>query len=357
MKYRNFHATLNDLTPRLEQIEGRFDLKYIPLGGQKSAAGDVYTSIFVTPNFGVSQSGHFTLNDGFLVCPADKEFVIEVVPQRASGIRYLVESASNPGAFGFYPGGMAEPDRLIGGYIWPNTIEPSVRKLCFAFSRLLLKGFEPVLDADHDPWWVGPEAMQMLQVGDTLVTGTPWPLALPVDKYVDVNGMNVRIRQTLDFEAMRRVLTVAFQRSNEADLVEALHPNGHLHLSLSAEVAGNLVGYAAFSPVNIKNGDRTFYYAEGLGPLAVLPEFQRQGIGSALVHVGLEAMFRRGRHIIVVLGDPAFYGRFGFAQSTRYGIRWEHDAPESLFQVIGRRKDTLDGVSGVVSYMPEFEKV
>jgi putative acetyltransferase len=356
MKYSSFHATLGDMTPRLQQIESQFALKYIPMGWQKSASGEVFTSVFDIPNFGTSKSGHFRLNDGFLVCPVESEFVIRAIPQYAGGIQYMVDPASNPGAFGFYPGGMSGPDRLIGGFLWPNTVEPSVRKLCFRFSHLLLKGFEKVLDAEHYPWWVGPEAMHLLRSDCTLVTSLPWPLALPVDTRFEVKGVEVRIRQTWDMEAIRRVLTEAFQRSNEADLVEALYSNGHLPLSLSAEIAGNVVGYLAFSGVEIKREDRQFW-AQALEPLGVLPEFQGMGIGSALVRTGLEATYRRGSQIIVVSGDPTFFRRFGFEKSTPYGIRWEHDVPEAQFQVIGRNENALDGVSGVVSYMPEFKNV
>ena len=356
MKYSHFHATLNDLTPRLQQIESRFALKYIPMGWQKNAAGEIFTSVFDIPDLGVSKSGHFRLNDGFLVCPVESEFVIRSIPQYAGGIQYMVDTASNSGAFGFYPGGMSGQDRLIGGFLWPNTVEPSVRKLCFRFSHLLLKGFEKVLDAQHYPWWVGPEAMQLLRSDCTLVTSTHWPLALPVDTRFEVEGVEVRIRQTGDMEAIRRVLEAVFQRSNEADLVEALYPNGHLHLSLSAEIAGNMVGYLAFSPVHIKREDRLFW-GQALGPLGVLSEFQGMGIGSALVRTGLEATYRRGPQIIVVSGDPTYFRRFGFEKSTLYGIRWEHDVPETPLLVIGRNANALDGVSGIVSYMPEFKNV
>jgi len=355
MKYSCFHATRADLTPRLEQIESRFRLKYIPIGWQQSPSGDVYTSVFDIPDFGVSKQGHFAISNGFLVCPAASEFVVRAVPQDAGGIWYLVDM-ENPGAFGFYPGGVYGSDRLVGGYLWPNTIDPAIRKLCFQFSHLLLKGFERVLDAYHDPWWVGPEAMQMLRSEWTLVTGGGWPLALPVDMRFEAKGVEVRIRQLEDAEAIRRVLNAAFQRPNEADLVEALRRNDHLLFSLVAEVEGSMVGYIAFSPVNLKGEEHSFW-AEGLGPVAVLPEYQRMGIGSALVRAGVEAMFRRGYRIIVVLGDPAFYGRLGFERSTRYGIRWEHDAPEALFQVIGRNVEALKGARGVVSYMPEFQNV
>ena len=176
------------------------------------------------------------------------------------------------------------------------------------------------------------------------------------DTHVDVKGVDVRIRESRDMDAIRNVLNAAFQRPNEADLVEALARNGHLHLSIVAEIAGSVVGYIAFSPVTIKGESRSFA-AQGLGPLAVLPEFQKMGIGSALVRASLEAAFRRGHRIIVLLGNPAFYGCFGFERSTLHGIRWEHEVPKVLFQVIGCNANALDGVSGVASYMPEFENV
>ena len=356
MKYHTFHATWEDLAPRLQLIEERFQLKYIPMGWQQSPSGDVYSSVFDIPNLGVAKYDRFILNEGFLVAPIETPFVVEAVPQHTGRISYLVAPDANPEIFIFYPGGVSGEERLIGGCFAINSHNPAIRKICFQFSQMLLKGFEDVKDYYHHTWWVGPQAMDMLLSGKSLVTDGYWFLTLPVDSRFEAEGREVHIHTSHDMETIHPVVTAAFQRSQEADLVEALYRNGHLHLSLIAEIEGRVVGYIGFSPVTIEGNTRTFR-GVGLGPLAVLPAFQRIGIGSALVETGMEAMFRQGRQFVVVLGDPTFYARFGFESSARHGIRWERDVPPELFQIKGRDRTALDGVRGIVSYMPELDSV
>lgn len=96
-------------------------------------------------------------------------------------------------------------------------------------------------------------------------------------------------------------------------IIDSLRKGDVLSISLVAEINGNVVGNLAFSPVEITNGAQGWY---GLGPIAVKPNFQGQGIGQALVQNGLEALKRRGAQGCVVLGEPEFYGRFGFQNKT-----------------------------------------
>jgi len=76
-----------------------------------------------------------------------------------------------------------------------------------------------------------------------------------------------------------------------------------------------------------------------------------------LVEVGLAACREAGHGIVIVLGHPDYYPRFGFRPATLYGIRWEHDAPDEAFMVVELREGTLDGVRGVARYHPAFEGV
>jgi putative acetyltransferase len=97
---------------------------------------------------------------------------------------------------------------------------------------------------------------------------------------------------------------------SEPYIVTELRDAGALALSLVASLEGLVVGHAAFSRVQVSDGTREWY---GLGPLAVAPEFQRRGIGRALVLMGLAEIEKQGAAGCVVLGDPAYYGRFGFS--------------------------------------------
>ncbi len=108
-------------------------------------------------------------------------------------------------------------------------------------------------------------------------------------------------------------------------IVEALRADNALTLSLVAEVDGNVVGQIAFSPVSIGGKDCGWL---ALGPVAVLPAFQRQGIGTALGNEGLKAIRSLGAQGCVLVGDPAFYRRFGFENNP--ALRMEGIPPEVL---------------------------
>ena len=157
-----------------------------------------------------------------------------------------------------------------------------------------------------------------------------------------------------DRDAVRRVNQLAFGRDDEADLVDALRRGGHPCISLVAEREDRLVGHILFTPVRIVSESGEFE-AIGLAPMSVLPEFQRQGIGKELVASGLETCRVLGHEIVVVLGHPEYYPRFGFEKAAPLGIRWEHEASEEAFMVLELREGALAGRRGVVHYLPEFD--
>ncbi len=126
--------------------------------------------------------------------------------------------------------------------------------------------------------------------------------------------MLIRKETTGDAERISEITLAAFQDvavSNQTEhfIVKALRESGALAVSLVAEEDGVIVGHVAFSPVEIADGTQNWY---GLGPVSVLPEHQRKGIGKALIHAGLTELKMRGGRGCVLVGDPAYYGRFGF---------------------------------------------
>ena len=129
-----------------------------------------------------------------------------------------------------------------------------------------------------------------------------------------------------------------------------------LLISLVAVQDSHLVGHIAFSPVTISS-DTTTIEAIGLGPMGVLPEFQRQDIGSQLVETGLQACSETNYGVVVVLGHLHYYPRFGFTPAKPYGIEWEHDAPVEAFMVKELKPGALVKTRGVVRYRPEFDAV
>ncbi len=129
-------------------------------------------------------------------------------------------------------------------------------------------------------------------------------------------GTAIRLETGADAAMVRTVLQAAFAGDAEADLVEQLRREGDVLAGLVAETIGNaIVGYVAFVRLTVEVGSVS-KPAAGLAPLAVMPKAQRGGIGSALVLQGLKQLKPYGEQIVFVLGDPAFYSRFGFCASA-----------------------------------------
>jgi putative acetyltransferase len=163
----------------------------------------------------------------------------------------------------------------------------------------------------------------------------------------------IRWERPEDILAIREVHELAFGRPAEADIVDVLRASGKATLSLVAVEDDRIVGHILFSPVTIDAGDRTFP-AVGLAPMAVLPEWQRRGIGSQLVETGLLECRNAGYDCVVVLGHPTYYPRFGFVPASRYGLKSEYEAPDEAFMVLGWHEGILRDRGGVVRYQPEF---
>ena len=156
-----------------------------------------------------------------------------------------------------------------------------------------------------------------------------------------------------ELPAVSRVHQQAFGgRSNEARLVELLHARGQAPISLVAAQAGQVVGHVLFSPVWLEP-PAPGLDALGLAPIGVLPAYQRQGLGSRLIQAGLQACRETGCAAVVVLGDPAYYRRFGFVPARDYGLGSDYGAGEE-FRVVELRPDALAGIHGTVKYQPEF---
>jgi putative acetyltransferase len=162
----------------------------------------------------------------------------------------------------------------------------------------------------------------------------------------------IRLERPEDAGAVRLVNELAFGQQLEADLVDRLRRACPESLSLAAEddvVAGHIL----FTPVVIQSGGRRVT-GMGLAPMAVLPDRQRQGIGSALVRRGLEILRARGCPFVVVLGHPEYYPRFGFERASRHGLASQFEAPDAAFMVLILDAGAMAGVAGVVKYRDEF---
>jgi putative acetyltransferase len=167
--------------------------------------------------------------------------------------------------------------------------------------------------------------------------------------------VQVRPEQPDDRAAIRHVNEQAFGQPAEADLVDLIRDRRKVTCSLVAMSEGGVVGHILFTPVVIEAAGQVT--AVGLGPMAVLPSRQGQGIGSLLVRTGLAACRDAGHSCVVVVGHPEYYSRFGFAPASRHGVAWEHPVPDEAFMLLELRPGALGARGGIVRYQPEFDGV
>lgn len=166
--------------------------------------------------------------------------------------------------------------------------------------------------------------------------------------------MKIRRESSEDVRAVQRVNLAAFGRADEANLVDALRERGAVIASLVAVESDQVVGHILFSPASVANSSLRI---AGLGPMSVLPERQRAGVGSSLVRTGLEVCRREGLEALVVVGHPNYYPRFGFAPASRFGLTCEYDVPDEFFMAMELKQSALQDVGGLVRYQPEFSEV
>lgn len=170
--------------------------------------------------------------------------------------------------------------------------------------------------------------------------------------------LTLREERPGDEAAIGRVLAAAFGGPLEAALVEDLRAAKALELSLVAERAGRqvqIVGHVALSAVTTPDCEAQ-WRGLGLAPIGVLPEEQRCGTGAALVRRALELARESGAAFVVLLGDPAFYRRFGFVPASSAGLRCVYDAPPEAFQVLELVPGALASLSGRVLYAAAFAR-
>jgi putative acetyltransferase len=162
-------------------------------------------------------------------------------------------------------------------------------------------------------------------------------------------SINIRREEAGDVNAIYAVHQSCFPTEGEAKLVDSLRDAGRLTVSLLAVDEQGVVGHVAFSPVTAGNGASGL----GLGPLAVAARSRRQGVGARLVRAGLEACRAADCGWVVVLGDPAYYSRFGFRAARQFGLSDEYGGGEA-FQAVELTQGSLPQGAGLIRYAPEF---
>ncbi len=137
--------------------------------------------------------------------------------------------------------------------------------------------------------------------------------------------------------------------------MDKLRERGVLTISLVAVLDTNIIGHIAFSPVEIAS-EKSSFGALTLAPVSVLPAHQNRGIGSQLVTAGLEECQRLGYEIVVLVGHPNYYPRFGFVPAYAEGIGCEFEVPDEAWMLAELKQGALAGRQGKVRFQPEFRE-
>jgi len=176
-----------------------------------------------------------------------------------------------------------------------------------------------------------------------------------------MNDLTVRIRpeQSGDEAIIREVTQKAFDASEyghngEARLIDQLRSEGAAAISLIAEIERQIVGHILFSPARIDWNGRSSS-GLGLAPVSVLPEFQRQRIGSRLIEAGFEAITGSPHEFVIVLGHPEYYPKFGFVPASSSNITCEFEGvPDEAFLIRWLNKPSTSSDRGLAKYHPVF---
>ncbi|OGN94496.1 MAG: GNAT family N-acetyltransferase [Chloroflexi bacterium RBG_13_50_10] len=165
----------------------------------------------------------------------------------------------------------------------------------------------------------------------------------------------IRPETSKDIVAIHHINEEAFGQKQEAEIVEKLRSRGTLTISLVAVQNNEIVGHIAFSRVKVE-AEHSSFEAIALAPMSVLPANQRKGIGSQLVRAGLKECRHLGYEIVVVLGHPNYYPRFGFSPAKPKGIDCEFQVPDEAWMILELKDGALAGRRGTVRFQPEFSE-
>ncbi|MCW3098938.1 MAG: GCN5-related N-acetyltransferase [Chthonomonadaceae bacterium] len=169
--------------------------------------------------------------------------------------------------------------------------------------------------------------------------------------------VGIRPETASDAGAIQEVTELAFGRAYEAGVVEKVRRSSGFvsELSLVAEREGEIVGHVMFSELEIVGASESWTVL-ALGPISVRPEFQKQGVGRQMIRAGLERAANLGYGVVVLIGHPTYYPRFGFASGSRFGLKCAIPVPDDVFMAHLLRSDGLDGIEGTVVFPPAFQE-
>ncbi|MEX0644277.1 MAG: N-acetyltransferase [Parvularculaceae bacterium] len=174
-----------------------------------------------------------------------------------------------------------------------------------------------------------------------------------MDRAASQLALTIREAEEDDRGAIRDIVTRAFGRDDETRLVERLWAEDAAALEVVGLIDDGIVGYCGFSPVAAEPAIKGS--ALGMAPVAVLPEHQGKGVGAAMIETGFEIAKSRGAALIVVLGEPAYYQRFGFEPASAFNFRWAAMDAGDAFQMIDFGAG--DAIARAIHYHPAFAEL
>lgn len=150
----------------------------------------------------------------------------------------------------------------------------------------------------------------------------------------------------------------AFGQPDEGFLIRAMRKRSDFipALSLISEVNGTPIGHILFTRIAIRSDNKS-NVSLALAPMAVLPEYQKKGIGTAMVKAGIEKARQLGFKSVIVLGHPKYYPRFGFKPASLWSIKAPFEAPDEAFMALELVQGGLEAISGTVAYPEEFQEI
>jgi len=168
--------------------------------------------------------------------------------------------------------------------------------------------------------------------------------------------ITIRPENKEDLSTIKNVNDEAFGQPEEGNVINEIRKSDSQILSLVAEIEGSIVGHIFYSEAKI-DCNNVSIKGMGLAPMAVLPEYQKQGIGKKLIIDSLEMLNTKDIPFIIVLGHEEYYPKFGFEKASKYDIKcqWK-GVPDEAFMIMILDKEIMAGVSGVATYRKEFDE-
>lgn len=169
----------------------------------------------------------------------------------------------------------------------------------------------------------------------------------------------IRPEREEDIKEIKKINDDAFGQENEAKLIAEIRSSDGFVPELSLVALGDtgqIIGHILFSVIHIQTQHEKIATL-ALAPMAVSPDMQNQGIGSALVRDGLIRSKMLGYESVIVLGHPQFYPKFGFKPAIEKGVKPPFEVPDEVFMALELERDSLGQAAGTVVYPPAFSNV